>query len=185
MQEYLEGSARTTAHTEVRDDIYPTHNKLANDIVTLISNGQIADLMKRSLFYKEAQAKTQERADGYKADNIALYQSIEKMDLNRKFGTVEIDIAHAALGLMSEAAEVLEEIVKAFVEGRPFDLTNLREEAGDVLWYEALLLRSVESTFEAEGARNLNKLKKRYPEKFTSEDALNRDLAGEQKVLSA
>ncbi len=186
MKEYLEGSGRTTAKLdEVRKDMYPAHTKLAYDLVNLVVNGQTADLMKRGLFYKESIGRLGERAEGFKTDTTEMYELALAADTTRTFGEKEIDIIHAALGMFSEAGEILQEVVNAFLHNRPFDLTNLREEAGDILWYEALLLRSVDSDFETEGERNLNKLAKRYPEKFTSEAALNRDLEAEKQVLSA
>lgn len=47
----------------------------------------------------------------------------------------------------------------------------------------ALVLRACGYTLEQAMERNIEKLRKRYPEKFTAEAALNRDLDGERAVL--
>ena len=187
MKEYLEQSGRTASKLDVvRKDLYPTDAKLAFDLTNLMVNGQTADLMKRGLFYKEPNAKLQERADAFKIKAEEMYTATgQHIEADRKFTDEQIDIIHAALGLISEAGEIIEEVVMSFIDKRPTDHTNLREESGDVLWYEALLLRTIKSKFEDEAGRNLSKLAKRYPEKFTSEAALNRDLDAEKKVLSA
>jgi ribosomal protein S17E len=45
------------------------------------------------------------------------------------------------------------------------------------------LLDELNSTFEEEQDRVIRKLKARYPDKFTNENANNRDLITERKVL--
>ena len=186
MQEYLEKSGRTTATPEpVRKDIFPVDGALAFELINLVVSGHSADLTKRGLFYKEPMARLHQRADGFKATVEPMYNAAKAVEATRTFTEEQINIIHAALGLISEAGEVLEEVVKSFLEQRPMDTGNLQEEGGDSMWYLALLLRTLKTNFETEGERNIKKLEKRYPEKFTTEAALNRDLAGEKEVLSA
>jgi len=45
----------------------------------------------------------------------------------------------------------------------------LREEIGDILWYLAAIIRAEGWEFEDIMEENINKLRKRYPEKFTTE----------------
>ena len=47
----------------------------------------------------------------------------------------------------------------------------------------ALLFDALGTTFEAEQERVINKLKVRYPDKFTKAEALERDLTAEREVL--
>lgn len=60
---------------------------------------------------------------------------------------------------------------------------NLKEELGDKLWYAALALDELKSTFEETMEANIKKLRARYPNKFTEEDAINRDLEKERAAL--
>jgi len=59
------------------------------------------------------------------------------------------------------------------------------EEVGDILWYCAIILKYTGHTFGDAMERNIAKLEKRYPDKFTEEDAVNRDLVSERKELES
>jgi NTP pyrophosphatase (non-canonical NTP hydrolase) len=85
--------------------------------------------------------------------------------------TLNIDQLHAILGVDSEAAELIELLYKQELSGEPIDRDELINEAGDVLWYLALLFRLLGVTFEEVAALNIRKLQLRYPDKFTAERA--------------
>jgi NTP pyrophosphatase (non-canonical NTP hydrolase) len=92
-------------------------------------------------------------------------------------------VEHAAYGCVTEAGEMLDALKKAKFYGKTLDLTNIKEEAGDLLWYLAILFDELDTTFEKESARVIAKLKARYPDKFTLEHAENRDLVKEREIL--
>ncbi len=94
-----------------------------------------------------------------------------------------IQLMHAAIGLATESGEVLDAMKKHLFYGKPIDRTNLVEEAGDVLWYLALMLDTMGVSFEQAMAVNIAKLQKRFPEKFTEGAALNRNLEIERATL--
>lgn len=93
------------------------------------------------------------------------------------------ELFHMMLGIASESGEVVDAIKKYLLYGKELDLVNLDEEMGDLLWYIAIYLSYRDKTFEEIMEKNIAKLKTRYPNKFTSEDALNRNLEAERKVL--
>lgn len=93
-------------------------------------------------------------------------------------------LLHAAIGLCTEAGEFLDSVKKQLFYGAPKDATNLKEELGDLCWYMAVAMDSLGTNFEKVMETNIAKLRARYPEKFTSENALNRDLDAERKTLS-
>lgn len=97
----------------------------------------------------------------------------------------QVRLLHASMGLHTEPAEFTDALKKHIFYGKPLDEVNLREELGDTLWYIAIALDCLGTDFETEMNININKLKARYPEKFTSEKAENRDLATERKILEA
>ena len=107
------------------------------------------------------------------------YQAI----INRASTKQGVDLIHAALGMQTEVAEFSDMIRKSLFYGKPLDVVNLKEEIGDALWYMALALRALNSDFESVMERNIEKLKARYPQKFTEELAENRDLAKERDIL--
>ena len=96
---------------------------------------------------------------------------------------------HAILGKLTEVGEVADQYKRHIFYGKPLDPVNVKEEVGDGDWYDSLLLDAINKRF------NLNlthqecfeamvaKLKARYPEKFTEEHAVNRNLDAERKVL--
>jgi len=92
-------------------------------------------------------------------------------------------LLHAAIGLVTESGELLDAIKKAAFYGKALDTTNIKEEAGDILWYLALLFNAIGTSFESEQERVINKLKVRFPEKFNEDHAEHRDLVAERKVL--
>ena len=97
----------------------------------------------------------------------------------------KVQLLHAALGLMSEAGELMNGLIESCLTGQPVDKINMREELGDIEWYTALGLREIGSSFEDAAQFNIAKLQKRYPTKFNSEDALNRDLDAEKVALTS
>jgi len=92
-------------------------------------------------------------------------------------------LLHAAMGLGTEAAEFLDMLKKHIFYGKPLDLVNAREEVGDTMWYAALAIDVLKTTLNEVMTVNIAKLRKRYPEKFTEDDAINRDLDAEKQIL--
>lgn len=97
----------------------------------------------------------------------------------------EHDRKHALLGLISEIGEFADTIKKEHAYGKPIDRVNLVEELGDLMWYVALMCRALGTDLETVAQVNISKLRARYPHKFTTEQALNRDLDKERAVLEA
>lgn len=96
-----------------------------------------------------------------------------------------IRLNHAAIGLVTEAGEFIDALKKHFFYNKPIDKTNLVEELGDVFWYLAIACDELDVTFEQVMAINIKKLQKRFPEKFTEEKAIDRDLIAERQVLES
>lgn len=93
-------------------------------------------------------------------------------------------LVYAALGLAGEAGEVADAIKKIENHHHPFigDEVALKElclEIGDAQWYVALLCSRMQEfvpdfTLERCMEMNIEKLKKRYPNKFTVQDSIRR-----------
>jgi NTP pyrophosphatase (non-canonical NTP hydrolase) len=93
------------------------------------------------------------------------------------------DLIHGILGIITEAGELAECLYDAIIQGKEIDLVNIREEMGDSFWYHAIMAKAMHITFDEIEVSNIAKLRARYPEKFTSEAAINRNLELERKVL--
>ena len=98
--------------------------------------------------------------------------------------TPEARALHAIIGLTTEVGELADIWKRRIFYGREIDLVNAREEIGDVLWYLAILCDCVGTTIPAEQARNIAKLRARYPERYTDELSESRDLPAEREVLA-
>ena len=98
-------------------------------------------------------------------------------------GEVTPRIEHAVMGLVTEAGELMDQLKKAKIYRKDLDKVNLIEEAGDVMWYLALLCDELQVDFEDVWDRNIKKLAARYPEKYSQEKAMNRDLKTEREIL--
>jgi NTP pyrophosphatase (non-canonical NTP hydrolase) len=84
-----------------------------------------------------------------------------------------------ALGLAGEAGEVADLVKKAVFHGHPIELPGLAEELGDVLWYVAALCSKFDLDLSEIMRANIEKLRLRYPEGFSSADSrLCRDCRG-------
>jgi len=90
---------------------------------------------------------------------------------------------HGAMGLCSEAGELIDPLKKHVFYGKPLDFTNIAEEIGDILWYAAIVADACGTTLGKIAAANVAKLKQRYGEKFSEEAALARDLEAERMIL--
>jgi NTP pyrophosphatase (non-canonical NTP hydrolase) len=93
------------------------------------------------------------------------------------------DLIHASMGLVTEAGEFQDMLKKHLFYGRELDTVNLKEEIGDLLWYCAIALNALDADFESVMQTNIDKLKARYPEKFTEKDANSRNLDKEREIL--
>ena len=96
---------------------------------------------------------------------------------------VTIRLLHAAMGMATEAGEFLDMLKKHIFYGKPMDFINAKEEVGDQMWYAGLAIDVLQTTFNEVLTVNIDKLKARYPEKFTEEAAINRNLEIERAIL--
>ena len=100
-----------------------------------------------------------------------------------RLGQREIRLLHGAMGLCTEAGEFQDALKRYIFYGSDLDVSNLKEECGDIAWYLAEIMNALGLSFEDVLRLNCEKLRRRYPEKFTNIDAVNRDLEAERKVF--
>lgn len=108
-------------------------------------------------------------------DYVNLAIRTESTTFNCSQGTQRL--LHAAIGLSTEAGELIDALKKSIFYGRDLDLQNLREEMGDIMWYMAILSDALNYPLEQCQEDNINKLKKRYPDGFA--DVVIRDQSHE------
>jgi NTP pyrophosphatase (non-canonical NTP hydrolase) len=96
-----------------------------------------------------------------------------------------LNLLHCAIGASTEAGELLDTFKKTIYYGKVLDVVNIKEEIGDQLWYLSNLCELLGFDIEDVMETNIKKLKARYPEKFTKQLALKRNLEAEKIVLSS
>ena len=96
-------------------------------------------------------------------------------------------LLHSQIGLAGEVGELAAAIQRWLYYGKELDRVNVIEELGDLCWYLAQACRAMDVKLEDVMAANLNKLKFRYPERYTDYHAAeeNRDRAVERDALEA
>lgn len=81
---------------------------------------------------------------------------------------------HALLGLASEPGEIFTHIKEVIAYGKPLDVEYIKKELGDSMWFITFMCVAVGIDLGEVMEANNEKLMKRFPEKFSAEDALAR-----------
>jgi len=95
----------------------------------------------------------------------------------------DMDDMHHIVGILTELGELADPFKKWIAYRKEKDLVNVKEELGDMMWYIGCLCKKYDFDMEEILDKNIAKLRARYPEKFDTEKAQNRDLNAERKIL--
>lgn len=165
------------------------NNQRANlrEVLELVAiAGGILDQVKRKIYYGERGQFNVEKLDdlAYRLANVESdrFGPIE-MEAHRNEGSaVNTRVVHGIVGVITEAAEMAEALIK-YLDTGAFDAVNLIEEKADVDWYQAVLADELQFPLEASYEFLLAKLAARYGDKFSDVDAIIRDLGTERDVM--
>lgn len=83
---------------------------------------------------------------------------------------------NAVMGLCGESGEVIDIVKKYRFQGHPLDREKLIDEASDTFWYLALLCSAIDVDLSTVLTHNIGKLSARYPDGFSVERSLNREV---------
>ena len=86
----------------------------------------------------------------------------------------EATCSNMCMGLAGEIGEVIDIMKKHIYQGKELDITDVIEEVGDVLWYIANFCNVNNITMDECMESNIKKLRKRFPNGFTTKDANER-----------
>ncbi len=81
---------------------------------------------------------------------------------------------HYAMGIVTEAAELLDAYKKGVFYRKPIYRGHLVEELGDLMWYIARLMDELGVSMDEVLAANVTKLRARYPDGFDERAAVAR-----------
>lgn len=108
--------------------------------------------------------------------NFNDYQSNAKRTMVQyNNGNSEKQLTEAILGINGEAGELSDLLKKKDFQGHNIGSLSFIDEAGDCLWYLALLSEALGTTLEFIAEYNVTKRKKRYPDGFSSDRSVHRN----------
>jgi hypothetical protein len=155
---------------------YPTPGRIAETLKRAIKIGDEVDVLKRAVFYGSNFVDSSNEA-------VPPMEMSVGDDESDDYPTA--DMIHSAMGIFTEAAEFLSAVYSSCFEDQSFDTTNAIEELGDLEWYMAVMRKRLGVMQEQVQRINIAKLKARYPDKFATREALNRDLEHERSILES
>jgi len=92
-------------------------------------------------------------------------------------------IDQGIIGIATEAGELLDALKKKMFQQRPYDITNLKEECGDLYFYFTELMSAIDTNLIEIMEMNRAKLAHRYKDTFNKDESLNRDTDKERQIL--
>ena len=95
------------------------------------------------------------------------YQKMAMKTLNPALSRKDI-LINGVMGLCGEAGEAIDMVKKHLHQGHALDTKALAKELGDIAWYLAETAYALDLSLEDIFRSNIDKLKKRYPEGFSS-----------------
>lgn len=154
---------------------------LASTLQIMIAAGSVLDQIKKNVFYqKEFNKENLVSAFGFIVQSLDDLKDAIQNGPQPEPSLYTPRVFHSIIGIATEAVELLEAM-----NDESFDVVNFLEELGDLNWYEAIGIDAVEGDFESVLNTNIAKLRKRYPEKFSNDSAVNRDLDKEREILDS
>lgn len=176
-KDYINAAMRTASNTYRGDYVSLLHfNATLNEAVDALKS---LDVIKKTLFYGKTTNDTRYPVNDHDhLFNLPLWVA------DNGDGEKQAEyIIHSIIGMATETGELLEALQAVSKDCKEMDKVNLKEELGDLFWYMAMLASAVGFSFEDCKSINIAKLQARYPEKFTEEKAVNRDLETERNIL--
>ena len=101
------------------------------------------------------------------------YQQKAMRTLNPSLNQKDV-LINSVMGLCGESGEAIDIVKKWLMQGHELDKEHLMRELGDVAWYLAEAATALEVPLETIFQANLNKLEKRFPQGFDSDDSIHR-----------
>lgn len=101
------------------------------------------------------------------------YQKLAMTTLNPALSKKDV-LINGVMGLCGESGEAIDIVKKHLAQGHDLDREGLIKELGDIAWYLAETATALDVTLEEVLERNIEKLRKRYPEGFDTKKSQNR-----------
>ena len=104
---------------------------------------------------------------------IIEYQKLAMTTQNPALSERDV-LLNGVMGLCGESGEAIDIVKKWLAQGHELDKAHLAKELGDIAWYLAETATALGLTLEEILQANIDKLRARYPEGFSTEKSLHR-----------
>ena len=101
------------------------------------------------------------------------YQKLAMTTLNPALDKKDV-LINGVMGLCGESGEAIDIVKKWLAQGHELDREALIKELGDVAWYLAETAHALGVPLEEVCSRNIEKLRRRFPEGFSEEESIHR-----------
>lgn len=173
--EYILNALRTKSPTtpELEQRLSAHTGTLRYLLGYVMNNGTDMDIFKKKVFYNRDPKKNMPGASYNKRDAGFFDDRL----------LANVDAVHALAGLQTEIGELAEVYYNHIFGNKPLDTVNMAEEIGDLLWYIAILCEHLNYNLEDIFFANICKLRARFPNSFSENEAINRNLDNERICL--
>lgn len=166
----------------------PTKPFLLRDLEAALRNfieaASWLDRVKKAALYGREQHWTIEEREASAPSNVGSPSPLTIREATAALTDIRtMRVMHGVVGLATESGELAEALWETLFNRGDLDVVNIAEELGDGDWYGAILLDAIGGTRAGVMERNIEKLRARFPDKYSDAAANDRDLAGERAVL--
>lgn len=148
-----------------------------------ITVGTLLDYTKKGVFYNNYAKYDANYVDLLHELNDGVLQLANIGNVERSTVTdLDFRLFHGLLGTLTESSELAEHLLKLIEDGS-IDKAGIMEEAGDSDWYKAITFDALGASEAVSRTNVIDKLRVRYPEKYSDDAAANRNLAAEREKL--
>ena len=102
------------------------------------------------------------------------YQKLAMITLNPALSKKDV-LINGVMGLCGESGEAIDLVKKHLAQGHELNRDALIKELGDIAWYLAETAYALDVSLEEVLQKNIDKLKKRYPEGFSQSRSVCRE----------
>lgn len=149
-----------------------------------VTVGTLLDYTKKGIFYNNY-TKYDENFERLSKDLVekALQFDAESLMMGRpEVDDYNFRVIHGLLGAVTESSEMAEHLLN-YLNTKEVDKAGIGEEFSDSDWYKAITFDELGLDEQVCRRNVIEKLKVRFPDKYSDEAAANRDLKTERKKL--
>lgn len=186
LQQYVQNAVRTESKISLAkvDDRITFYSALT----AFVAASDLLDFYKKNIYYDKY-------IDPHKWHNTltALEDAVQQIrndhaagpGVNERNEVLHVDtrLLHAIIGIATESGELVTALLSHLNHIAPLDYVNVQEELGDLNWYHAIAVDAMRANWGTIQVTNIKKLRKRFPDKYNNDEAINRDLIAERQIL--